>query len=125
MKDKLMQYKYFRDNFEFQKEQAFSEQAFKFVKKNNTMEKNKIFADGFIFKRPDNTPDFIVGKMSVKVDEAINFLKTHTKNGWVNMGIKKAKSGKFYMELDTWEPKQQEAKQEFKQEVKQTNDLPF
>ena len=72
------------------------------------MENDKIFADGFIFKRKDTAPDFVVGNMSVKVDEAIEFLKTHMKNGWVNMGIKKAKSGKFYMELDTWEPKQKE-----------------
>ena len=30
------------------------------------------------------------------------------KNGWVNMGIKKSKAGNYYMELDTWEPKQKE-----------------
>ncbi len=117
-----MQYKCFKDNFEFQKEQALSEQVFKFAQKKQTME-NKIFADGFIFKRPDNTPDFIVGKVSVKVDEAIKFLKTHTKNGWVNMGIKRAKSGKFYMELDTWEPKQQTVKEG--NGFEDSNDLPF
>ena len=38
MKEKLMQYKFLRDNFEFQKEQASSEQAFKFAQKNKTME---------------------------------------------------------------------------------------
>tara|TARA_R110002020_G_scaffold31694_7_gene98449 strand:+ start:3108 stop:3362 length:255 start_codon:yes stop_codon:yes gene_type:complete len=72
------------------------------------MENDKIFADGFIFKRKDTAPDFVVGNMSVKVDEAIEFLKTHMKNGWVNMGIKKSKAGNYYMELDTWEPKQKE-----------------
>ena len=72
------------------------------------MENDKIFADGFIFKRKDTAPDFVVGNMSVKVDEAIDFLKTHMKNGWVNMAIKKSKAGNYYMELDTWEPKQKE-----------------
>jgi len=123
MKDKLMQYKFFRDNFEFQKEQASSEQAFKFAQKKQTMKKDKIFADGFIFKRPDTAPDFVIGKMSVKVDEAIKFLKTHTKNGWVNIGINKSQTGKYYMELDTWEPKQQTVKEG--NGFEDSNDLPF
>ena len=38
---------------------------------------DKIFADGFIFKRNDNAPDFVVGRLSIKVDEAIKFLTDH------------------------------------------------
>ena len=41
----------------------------------------KIFADGFSFKRRENAQDFHVGRVSVKVDEAIAFLKQHAKNG--------------------------------------------
>jgi hypothetical protein len=67
--------------------------------------KDKVFADGFIFKRSDSAPDWVVGNMSVKVDEAISFLQSNQKNGWVNLKINSAKSGKFYMELDTWESK--------------------
>lgn len=68
------------------------------------MEKqDKVFADGFIFKRSDNAPDWVVGKLSVKVEDAIAFLKSNAKNGWVNLNINSAKSGKYYMEIDTWE----------------------
>lgn len=70
------------------------------------MEKQeKVFADGFIFKRSDNAPDWVVGNMSIKVEDAIAFLQANAKNGWVNLKINSAKSGKFYMELDTWESK--------------------
>ena len=65
----------------------------------------KVFADGFIFKRSDNAPDWVVGNMSVKVEDAITFLQANAKNGWVNLKVNSAKSGKFYMELDTWESK--------------------
>ena len=39
----------------------------------------KIFADGFSFKKRENAPDFVVGRISVKVDDAISFLKKHQK----------------------------------------------
>jgi len=69
------------------------------------MAEEKIFADGFSFKRNDNAPEFVVGKQSIKVDEAIVFLKKNAKNGWVNLDIKQAKGGNYYCELDTWEAK--------------------
>jgi len=65
--------------------------------------KDKVFADGIIFKRNDNAPSFAIGKLSFKVDEAIAFLQANDKNGWVNCNINKAQSGKIYIELDTWE----------------------
>jgi|TARA_R100001440_G_scaffold2463_1_gene7028 hypothetical protein len=72
------------------------------------MTKEKIFADGFNFKRRDNAPDFVVGNLSLKAEEAIQFIKDRTKNGWVNLNINQAKSGSFYVELDTYEPKKKE-----------------
>lgn len=69
------------------------------------MAEDKVFADGFSFKRRDNAPDFVVGQMNVKVDDAIAFLKNNNKKGWCNMNINKARSGNYYVELDTWEPK--------------------
>jgi len=65
-------------------------------------QKEKIFADGFSFKRNENAPDFVVGRMSVKVEDAVMWLKANAKNGWVNMDIKQSKGGKYYCELDTW-----------------------
>ena len=79
------------------------------------MEKTlKTFAKGFSFKRNDNAPDFVVGKLSLKADEAIQFIKENSSNGWVNLDIKKSKEGKFYIELDT-----------FKKENKVEEGLPF
>ncbi len=72
------------------------------------MSKEKVFADGFLFKTRENQPEWVVGQMSVKVDEAISFLKENQKNGWVNLNVNKARSGKLYVELDTFEPKKKE-----------------
>jgi hypothetical protein len=68
------------------------------------MAEEKIFADGFIFKKNENSPEFVIGGLSVKVDEAIVFLKEKSKNGWVNLDIKLSQGGKYYLELNTWEP---------------------
>lgn len=69
----------------------------------------KIFADGFLFKRNEKAPDFVVGRMSIKVEEAIAFMKQHEKSGWVNLGVKTARSGNYYIELDTFEAKGKES----------------
>ncbi len=87
------------------------------------MSQDKIFADGFLFKRRENAPEFVIGNISVKVEEAITFLKANHKNGWVNLNVLTAKSGKPYVELDTFVPKKQED-QPVKEEEK-TADLPF
>ncbi len=67
----------------------------------------KQFAEGFIFKRRDNAPDFVVGNLSIKVEEAIAWLKSNSDNGWVNVDIKRAKGGNYYCEKDTWKPNSQ------------------
>jgi hypothetical protein len=69
------------------------------------MTNEKIFAEGFSFKRQENAPDFVVGRLSMKVDEAIAFLRKHEKNEWVNISIKYGRSGNPYCELDTYEAK--------------------
>ena len=69
------------------------------------MAEEKIFADGFSFKRNENAPDFVVGRVGIKVDDAVAFMKQHAKNGWLNLDVKQARSGNYYMELDTFEPK--------------------
>jgi hypothetical protein len=69
----------------------------------------KIFADGFSFKRSEKAPDFVVGRLSLKTDEAVAFIRQHEKGGWVNLNVKTARSGNYYIELDTYEPTQQGA----------------
>jgi hypothetical protein len=68
------------------------------------------FADGFIVKRNETAPEFVLCSVSFKVDEAIGFLKANEKNGWVNVDFKKAQSGKFYAALNEWQPDQKKSK---------------
>lgn len=74
-------------------------------------QEEKIFADGFLFKRNEKAPDFVVGRISIKVEEAIAFMKQHEKNGWVNLGVKTARSGNYYVDLDTFEAKNDSSKE--------------
>lgn len=94
-------------------------------------DQEKIFADGFSFKRNDSAPDFVVGRLSMKIDDAISFMKKHEKNGWVNVNVKQARSGNYYVELDTYEPKGQgaaprtQAPAPAKPEPNNYDDIPF
>ena len=70
---------------------------------------DKIFATGIYFKRADNAPDFVIGKLSVQADRFAEFAQQHkNEGGYLNLDIKKSKGGKFYVELDTWQPKKPE-----------------
>ena len=94
----------------------------------------KIFAEGFSFKRNEKAPDFVVGRLSIKVDDAVVFIKEHQRNGWVNLNVKTARSGNHYVELDTYEapagakPTEVKAKPQAKvviPEPEDDGDLPF
>ena len=66
---------------------------------------DKVFANGIIFKeKNDNAPDFVLGSLSIAKESFLEFLDTQP-DGWVNLSIKRAKSGKPYIELDTWKKK--------------------
>lgn len=88
---------------------------------------DKIFAQGFSWKRQEKAPDFVVGRMSIKVNEAIEFLKENERNGYVNLNVKTARTGNHYVELDTFQPKSASEKAPVKEpEKKQDEDeLPF
>jgi hypothetical protein len=71
--------------------------------------KERVFAEGFSFKRNESAPDYVVGRLSLKVDDAVAFIKKHANtNGWVNLSIMYGRSGNPYVELDTYEPAKQE-----------------
>ena len=73
----------------------------------------KVFIKGLIFKAPRaKAPSFVKGSLSIKVEDLIPFLQEHSKNGWVNINLKEAKSGKYYAELDTWEPNKDKSEEE-------------
>ena len=79
------------------------------------MDNNKpepTFADGFIFKRPnEGAPDFVKGALSIKVNEAIAFLQKHNSGGWVNLDLKNSQGGKLYLQLNDWKPPTQDTAQ--------------
>lgn len=64
-------------------------------------------AEGFFFERPrPNAPEFVKGRMSVKVDEAILFLQEFkNEGGYVNLDLLLSKNGEnLYFKLNEWRP---------------------
>jgi hypothetical protein len=83
--------------------------------------KDKVFAKGFNFKRSENAPEWVVGKLSIKLEDAMPFLTQNQANDWVNLNVVQGKQGNYYIELDTWKPTVQAPVQ-----VKSSGtDLPF
>ena len=82
---------------------------------------NKIFAKGLIFKRPhENAPDFIKGKLSINVAEFMQFMNDNQVKGWLNIQLKEGRAeqgqlGKYYAELDTWQPNKEQVPQDTQQ----------
>ena len=69
--------------------------------------KETVFASGFYFEKPkEGRPDFIKGRMSIKVEDAVTFLQTYKNaKGYVNLDLLKSRDGsKLYFTLDQWEP---------------------
>jgi hypothetical protein len=73
------------------------------------MSDEKIFVDGMIVKRNENAPDFVICNLSLKGVELVAFMREHHKDGWLNIQVKRSKGGKYYAELDTWQPTQGQA----------------
>ena len=65
-----------------------------------------VFMQGIFVKDPHaNAPDFVLAKVSFKVEDVCEFLRANANDaGYVNSALKRGKSGKMYLELDTWKP---------------------
>jgi hypothetical protein len=70
------------------------------------MSQDKVFANGMIVKDRGNAPEWVIAKVSIKVEEFIQTLQQHADNGWVNLNIQRSRGGKDYVEIDTWKPNQ-------------------
>lgn len=84
------------------------------------------FAAGFFFEKPrEGAPDFVRGRMSVKVEEAIAFLQANkNEKGYCNLDLLKSKDGKkLYFTLNAW--KKEETKAQDTDEVADQSDTPF
>lgn len=64
---------------------------------------DKIFVNGIVVKRSDNAPEYVLANLSIKRTDLIEFLRQQDSD-WLNVALKRAKSGKCYAELDTWKP---------------------
>lgn len=70
---------------------------------------DKEFPSGIRFTDPhEKSPKWVLGKISFKVDEFIQYLQEKADNGWVNLILKESQKGVKYFELDTWKPGQTE-----------------
>ncbi len=69
---------------------------------------DKIFPEGLVIKlRHERAPEWVKGGLAIKVDDFTAFLKKHEKSdGWVNIDLLEAKSGKPYACLNQWKPKE-------------------
>lgn len=66
---------------------------------------DKIFAEGIFFNLPSaNAPEWVLGRLSFKVDQAKAFLEAHeNKAGYCNIDLLTSKAGKPYAALNTYE----------------------
>ena len=72
---------------------------------------DKIFVNGLRAKKPnENAPDFVIADLSAKVADLHEWLNENqglaNDAGYINLSLKKSKAGKYYIEVNTWKPKQ-------------------
>ena len=68
------------------------------------MPNEKQFIDGLFAKLPhEKAPDFVKCTLSIKRDVLIAWLQGREEE-WVNIQVKEAKSGKWYCEVNNWQP---------------------
>lgn len=83
------------------------------TQQNNMENQEKIFAEGLRYEIPEKAPEWIKGKLSIKVPDFIKFLEQNQSNaGWVNIDLKVSKGGKAYAELNTWKPTTKSAQEQ-------------
>ena len=68
-------------------------------------------AKGFFFDKPrEGAPEFVKGRVSIKVEEAIEMLNQYKNDkGYVNLDLLKSKDGgKLYFTVNDWKPEKKE-----------------
>jgi len=70
--------------------------------------KDKEFVDGLIVKAPnDKAPEFVKCAISIKRSELISWLSQKT-DDWINLDVKVSQKGKWYCEVNNWQPSKQD-----------------
>lgn len=63
------------------------------------------FAEGIIVKKPNSkAPHFVIAQVGINMGNFIVWADKHSKKGWVNITIKESKNGRFYAQIDAFEP---------------------
>ncbi len=93
------------------------------------MAEDKIMADGMFFKeKHQNAPDFVIGGLSIKIDQFSKFVKDNKDGEYLNFQVLKSKQGKPYIVLDTWKPNRDQAPADnhvYDDNKIDTSELPF
>lgn len=90
---------------------------------------DSIMVNGFYPKpKHENAPDFVIGKLSIRVDQFREFLGDYLKDNpgeWINIDMKVSKNGKGYAVIDNWEPSPQGGVAPQPAPVSEKEELPF
>ena len=86
---------------------------------------DKEFVDGMIIKAPrSGAPEFVKASISIKRKELGNWLRAKD-DEWINLDIKESKNGKWYAEVNTWQPDAQKVAKKTSQAVSEGFDDPI
>ena len=71
----------------------------------------KKFAKGIYGSmKPQNAPSFVLGRLSIKVEDAIQWLKENVnEKGYVNLDVNEGREGKMSIFLNEFKPNNQNA----------------
>jgi len=86
------------------------------------------FPSGIYAKKPsNNAPDFVWGKINIKIDDAILFLQKEEKDGeeWVNLELLESKENKLYLKIDRWKPEPKKSTRQQMNDDGFDDDIPF
>lgn len=87
------------------------------------------FVDGLVVKAPhEKAPSFVKASISIKVEDLGKWLRARYKaslenEGWINIDVKEAKSGKWYAAVSTYKPKEKAKLPALRED--EDGDIPF
>ena len=73
--------------------------------------KETIFAAGMYWNDPrEQAPDYILGGISVNVQQFVQWAQQQevSEKGYISLDVKRGRSGKPYVALNTWKPSNQQ-----------------
>jgi hypothetical protein len=85
-----------------------------------------IYANGFVGKKNEKDPDFVVARLYITKNDAIAFINKHANaDGWLSLEIKNSKTpGKLNVTLNTYQGSNTDYKKPEKK-FEPTNEVPF